>query len=80
MRNYISQMTRIITDSILCGSVKSVRNKKIMKQYLIIANDGKDDGALNRRKEVRPFHLAGAKKLKENSNFVIGGAMLDDDE
>ena len=50
-----------------------------MKQYLIIANDGKDDGALDRRKEVRPLHLAGAKKLKENNNFVIGGAMLDDD-
>ena len=50
-----------------------------MKQYLIIANDGKDDGALDRREEVRPLHLAGAKKLKEKNNFVIGGAMLDDD-
>jgi uncharacterized protein len=50
-----------------------------VKQYLIIAQDGKDDEALNRRKEVRPLHLAGAKKLKENNNFVIGGAMLDDD-
>lgn len=48
-----------------------------MQQYLIIAYDGKDDGALDRRKEVRPLHLAGAKKLKENGNFVIGGAMLD---
>ena len=52
---------------------------KIVKQYLVIANDGKDDGALDRRKEVRPLHLAGAKKLKENNNFVIGGAMLDDE-
>jgi uncharacterized protein YciI len=50
-----------------------------MKQYLIIAQDGKDYQALDRRKEVRPFHLAGAKKLKDNGNFVIGGAMLDDD-
>ena len=50
-----------------------------MKQYLITAQDGKDDGALDRRKEVRPLHLAGAKKLKENGNFVIGGAMLDAD-
>ena len=50
-----------------------------MKQYLIIAQDGKDEEALNRRKEVRPLHLAGAKKLKENCNFVIGGAMLDDE-
>lgn len=51
-----------------------------MKQYLIIAQDGIDDGALDRRKEVRPLHLAGAKKLKENNNFVIGGAMLDDND
>jgi len=50
-----------------------------MKQYLIIAQDGKDDEALDRRKEVRPHHLAGAKKLKESNNFVVGGAMLDDD-
>ena len=50
-----------------------------MKQYLIIAQDGGDDEALDRRKEVRPLHLAGAKKLKENNNFIIGGAMLDDD-
>jgi len=50
-----------------------------MKQYLIIAQDGKDDDALNRRKEVRSLHLTGARKLKENGNFVIGGAMLDDE-
>ena len=50
-----------------------------MKQYLIIAQDGKDDEALGRRKNVRANHLAGAKKLKENNNFVIGGAMLDDE-
>jgi len=60
--------------------VKSKKSKvKTVKQYLIIANDGKDDGAFDRRKEVRPLHLAGAKKLKENNNFVIGGAMLDND-
>jgi len=46
---------------------------------LIIAQDGKDEGALERRKEARPLHLAGARKLKENGNFVIGGAVLDDD-
>lgn len=50
-----------------------------MKQYLVIARDGKDDGALERRKNVRPNHLAGARKLKENNNFVIGGAMLDEE-
>ena len=49
-----------------------------MKQYVIIARDGADDQALNRRKEVRPVHLAGAAKLKANNNFVIGGAMLNE--
>ena len=49
-----------------------------MKQYVIIARDGKDDEALNRRMNVRPVHLAGAAKLKANNNFVIGGAMLSD--
>jgi uncharacterized protein YciI len=66
-------------DSRWCDEKSQKLKVKIVKQYLIIANDGKDDGALDRRKEVRPLHLAGAKKLKENSNFVIGGAMLDDD-
>ena len=61
------------------AGVSSVRKKIAMKQYLIIAQDGKDDEALDRRKEVRPLHLAGAKKLKENGNFVIGGAMLDNE-
>ena len=50
-----------------------------MKQYVIIAHDGEDEEALERRKNVRPNHLAGARRLKENNNFVIGGAMLDAD-
>lgn len=49
-----------------------------MKQYVIIARDGSDEHALERRMEVRPVHLAGAAKLKANNNFVIGGAMLND--
>lgn len=50
-----------------------------MKQYVIIAQDGNDEQALERRQVARPVHLAGAKKLKDNNNFVLGGAMLDDD-
>lgn len=50
-----------------------------MKQYVIIAKDGTDEQALERRQNSRPVHLAGAKKLKDNNNFVLGGAMLDDD-
>ncbi len=47
-----------------------------MKQYVIIARDGNDEDALNRRMQTRPVHLAGAAALKANNNFVIGGAML----
>lgn len=49
-----------------------------MKQYVIIARDGTDDQALNRRLNARPAHLAGAARLKENNHFVIGGALLGD--
>lgn len=50
-----------------------------MNQYLIIAHDGTDENALERRMNVRPSHLEGAKKLKENGNFIIGGAMLNEE-
>jgi uncharacterized protein YciI len=48
-----------------------------MNQYLITAYDGTDESALERRMSARPFHFEGAKKLKENGNFIIGGAILD---
>ena len=47
-----------------------------MNQYVIIARDGNDEGAQDRRMTIRPLHLAGAAQLKANNNFVIGGAML----
>jgi uncharacterized protein YciI len=50
-----------------------------MKQYLIIAWDVTDSNAQERRLNVRNEHLIGAKKLKENGNFILGGAMLNDD-
>lgn len=49
-----------------------------MQHYVVIANDGTDENALDRRLNTRPFHLEGAQKLKEQGNFVIGGAMLSD--
>ena len=50
-----------------------------MPQYLIHAYDGTDETALDRRMAARPMHLAGAKKLKDTGNFVIGGAILSDE-
>ncbi len=49
-----------------------------MKQYVIIAYDGKDEEAPERRQQTRPLHIAGAKKLKERNEFITGGAILDD--
>jgi len=48
-----------------------------MQQYIIYAWDGTDENALERRMNVRPAHFDGARKLKANGNFIIGGAMLD---
>lgn len=49
-----------------------------MKQYVIIARDGNDKDALDRRMNTRPVHLAGARQLKANNQFILGGAMLND--
>jgi uncharacterized protein YciI len=49
-----------------------------MDQYLITAYDYTDEGALQRRMNVRPHHLDEARKLKDKSNFIIGGAMLNE--
>jgi uncharacterized protein YciI len=49
-----------------------------MKQYVIIAKDGDDADAQERRKTIRPLHLAGAKILKERNQFVTGGAILNE--
>ncbi len=50
-----------------------------MKQYIITGIDFTDEGALDRRLKIRPEHLKGAKKLKENGNFILGGAILNAD-
>lgn len=50
-----------------------------MNQYLITAYDFTDTDALNRRMAVRPLHLDAARQLRETGNFVLGGAMLNDD-
>ena len=49
-----------------------------MQQYLIIARDGTDAEATNRRMNARPDHFQLARVLKKNHNLIIGGAMLDD--
>jgi len=50
----------------------------MMKQYLITAYDHTDVEALERRMNVRPHHFDVARGLKKSSNFVFGGAILND--
>eukprot|EP01134_Creolimax_fragrantissima_P000153 CFRG0153T1 len=48
-------------------------------QFVVLAYDGKDRGALDRRLSVRGAHLEGVKTLKQNGHMISGGALFDDD-
>jgi uncharacterized protein YciI len=48
-------------------------------QFLIIAHDGTDEGALERRMAVREPHIIGARAMKAAGTMIVGGAILDDD-
>lgn len=48
-------------------------------QFLIIARDGSDAEALQRRLAVREAHLANAARLQAEGHLLIGGALLGDD-
>jgi hypothetical protein len=47
-------------------------------QFLIIAYDGKDEEAPERRLKNRPEHLEKISVLKKKGYFLFGGAILDD--
>lgn len=48
-------------------------------EFLIVAYDGKDADALNRRMKVREAHLKHAQLMKEQGHFIEGGAILNDE-
>ena len=48
-------------------------------QFLVVAYDGDDDGALARRMAARDAHLANLRGLAAEGKVVTGGAMLNDD-
>lgn len=50
-----------------------------MNQYLVTAYDYTDIEALQRRMNVRPHHLDAAKELRANGNYVLGGAILNEE-
>ncbi len=45
--------------------------------FLIVAHDHTDAGALGRRLEVRQAHLENARCAKDKGQFIAGGAILD---
>jgi hypothetical protein len=47
-------------------------------QFIVIARDGTDEQALERRLKAREAHLANVGNLKEPEKMLMGGAMLDD--
>lgn len=47
-------------------------------EFLVVALDGTDAGARDRRMAAREAHLAGVAVLRENGVFRAGGAILDD--
>jgi uncharacterized protein YciI len=49
-------------------------------QFMVIAYDGTDDKALERRMAAREAHLAGIVKMKEEGKAVYGVAILNDRE
>jgi uncharacterized protein len=48
-------------------------------QYLVIAKDGQDPDAPQRRQRVREAHLEGARALAAEGTLHVGGALLDAD-
>ena len=48
-------------------------------EYLVIARDGTDDDALERRRRTRPRHLEAIAPLVDAGNVLVGGAILNDE-
>ena len=49
-------------------------------QFLVVARDGSDDGALERRRRTRPTHLEAIAPFVDAGNVLVGGAMLSEDD
>ena len=48
-------------------------------QFLVIARDGRDEAALDRRMAARGLHFERLPKLLADGHVLMGGALLDDD-
>ena len=48
-------------------------------QFVVVARDGNDDDAIDRRKRVRPIHLEAIAPLVEDGHVLVGGAILNEE-
>lgn len=46
--------------------------------FVLIAYDGTDSGALDRRMNARPEHLEKISRIKKEGKYILGGAILND--
>ena len=49
-----------------------------MAQFLVLAYDGTDEGAIARRRAARPAHFDGIRPLVARRELLAAGAILDD--
>ena len=47
-------------------------------QFLVIARDGTDPGAVERRRQTRPAHFEALQRLVAKGHIKAGGALLDE--
>jgi uncharacterized protein YciI len=49
-------------------------------QFILLAYDGTDPGAFDRRMKSRPEHIEKIAKVKKAGKFLCGGAILNNEE
>ena len=47
-------------------------------QFIVIAYDGTDEGAMERRLAAREAHLKSGREMFDNGKWLFGAAILDD--
>jgi uncharacterized protein len=47
-------------------------------QFLVMAKDGADEAASERRQRTRPRHLESIQPLVDSGNVLVGGAILNE--
>lgn len=58
----------------------SNEDRHVTKNFLLLAYDHKDEGAYDRRMQVRSQHIALIDDLREHGQAIVGAAILDEQE